>query len=141
MSVTIQDVLDANGDIFGLPVVVNGEIGFCSHSKPDAAGDVGFELKRAAMSSFKWLEPDNIKVRADGIRVLEIDGRLYRVTGHVIKSRGFDIVKLKTSYYASDVFYEPLAPDKPSELKLAEVRIAQAEKELDAAKAHLRKVK
>ena len=121
--VTIKDVLDAGGEIFGLPVLMVGSSkssnkGICASSDIDDEGEVCIEIPSSVESDVDYALPSEFEVYADGIRVLEIDGRLYRVTGH----------KLSGIHYSGDchinasppeptyiirAVYEPIIPDKP----------------------------
>lgn len=104
MEVAVEDVIRAGGDIRGLPakdkqgregliVFVTDHDGFttwCVAGIEGRKGDV-------------WTGSE-FKVYADGIRILDIGSRLYRVTGH--KDYG-------PARFAKGAILEPLIPDKP----------------------------
>ena len=87
--VTIQDVLDAGGEIFGLPCKMREhKAGYCFTNSKEADRNGDF-LHVYESRGCLW-DSDTISLRefplfevyADGIRILDIDGRLWRVTGH-----------------------------------------------------------
>jgi hypothetical protein len=62
----------------------------------------------------EFFEPEALEVYADGIRVLEIGGKLYRVTGHSLCA-GYCVAEDGTRYPRCDANLEPLIPEKPAE--------------------------
>jgi hypothetical protein len=102
MKVTINDVLAAGGEIFGLPIKrvwadSSLHVGFVMSSIDDDDDvEVAFESDTGEST------PKNFEIIADGIRILDIDGKLWRVTGHV-------------GLLGTDATIEPLIPDKPAE--------------------------
>ena len=82
MSVTIKDILDAGGDIFGLPVETPDGRGICVTTRAEFNGDISVNFipdDNRACYLCKRCPANKAVVYPDGIRVLEIDGKLYRV--------------------------------------------------------------
>jgi predicted RNA-binding protein len=106
MKVTVQDVLDAGGEIFGLPVKffdIKGVV-------------IAYERERgvcvrndAQIGQDEFFSASALEVYADGIRVLDIYGTLYRVTGH----KPYGRLNSGRRHFLVDI--EPLIPDKPAE--------------------------
>lgn len=119
MKVTIQDVLKAGDEIFGLPCRHSecGE-GFCE-SPRTMDGEVRFSFKKEVCASggdYHWINAADLTIRADGVRVLDINGRLYRVTGHAVYDEGYVYKGTKHSaVIGGTALVEPLIPDKPKQ--------------------------
>lgn len=108
MRVTIADVLDAGGEIFGLPVI---------HSTLNVTGYVfarrrndGCWMRSSADHDHEALGYANsmLVIRADGIRVIEENDRLWRVL-KVSAMVGTDLRNNTRGFLT----LKPLIPDKP----------------------------
>lgn len=119
MKVTIQDVLDAGGKIRGLPVKYsNGDKGLVVSFRLDEDGDVWVSMpsNNKIGANTDIYKPYALTVLADGIRVLEIDGELYRVTGHIGVDAPTNLFNANNEHRADCILQvEPLIPEKKVE--------------------------
>jgi len=104
-------VLDADGEIFGLPVSFKLTPGIVT-ANPDLQCSLVWFRYGGLESEATLCSPSDLEVYADGIRVLEIDGRLYRVTGHRLDESSY-IREKDNGVVNSRTIAEPLIPDKP----------------------------
>jgi len=119
--VTIQEVLGAGGDIFGLPVklppirlTIENLEGVCIDTAANKDGEVSvMVLHNDGTSGEKIRQADAIEVHPDGIRILEIDGKLYRVTGH-LEDHYTDYKNMGHQEPLLVAKFEPLIPEKPA---------------------------
>lgn len=103
--VTVQDVLDGGGELeIGDPVMApNGHRMYLVGMNE---GGIDGKYWCRSVEEDDRFKPDELTFYADGIRILDIDGRLYRVTGHTGGQPGFP-------YSPRFATIEPLIPDKP----------------------------